>query len=240
MRIGEVAERTGLSISNIRFYEKKGLIGPNRDEESKYRNYTEEDLDVLNQIILYRKMDISVETIGNILEGNCGIEQTLRQQIEELEGKKQELQASIDLCEKIISDNAYDDMDVDYYLSYVKDEEAKGRVYGKLEEIVDDILDYTQFDNTMYKYSLGGILALKPGLRKVAIFSWIMLTVVAPITLIIWSIIYRKENNLVALCLDITMLVCMAYSFHVYKMKKRLRLGASYAGEGNADNDGNN
>ena len=37
MRIGEVAEKTGLSISNIRFYEKKGLIGPEREAESKYR-----------------------------------------------------------------------------------------------------------------------------------------------------------------------------------------------------------
>ena len=26
MKIGEVAKQTGLSISNIRFYEKKGLI----------------------------------------------------------------------------------------------------------------------------------------------------------------------------------------------------------------------
>ena len=44
MRIGEIAEKTGLSVSNIRFYEKKGLIGPNREEESKYRNYTDSDL----------------------------------------------------------------------------------------------------------------------------------------------------------------------------------------------------
>ena len=31
MRIGEVAEQTGLSISNIRFYEKKGLIKSDRE-----------------------------------------------------------------------------------------------------------------------------------------------------------------------------------------------------------------
>ena len=64
MRIGEAAEKTGLSISNIRFYEKKGLIGPDREPDSKYRNYTEDDLERLNLIILYRKMELSVETIG--------------------------------------------------------------------------------------------------------------------------------------------------------------------------------
>ena len=56
MKIGEVAEQTGLSISNIRFYEKKGLIEPKRNEQSKYRDYTEEDVKRLKQIILYRKM----------------------------------------------------------------------------------------------------------------------------------------------------------------------------------------
>ena len=44
MRIGEVAQRTGLSISNIRFYEKKGLIGPERNEQNRYREHEEEDV----------------------------------------------------------------------------------------------------------------------------------------------------------------------------------------------------
>lgn len=61
MKIGEVAEQTGLSISNIRFYEKKGLIEPKRNEQSKYRDYTEENVKRLKQIILYRKMDMPLE-----------------------------------------------------------------------------------------------------------------------------------------------------------------------------------
>ena len=31
MRIGEIAERTGLNISNVRFYERKGLLTPERE-----------------------------------------------------------------------------------------------------------------------------------------------------------------------------------------------------------------
>ena len=54
MRIGEVAQRTGLSISNIRFYEKKGLIGPDRNAQNRYREYGEEDVRRLEEIILYR------------------------------------------------------------------------------------------------------------------------------------------------------------------------------------------
>lgn len=33
MRIGEIAKRTGLNISNIRFYERKGLLAPKREQD---------------------------------------------------------------------------------------------------------------------------------------------------------------------------------------------------------------
>ena len=42
MKIGEAAKETGLSISNIRFYERKGLLCPRRKEESQYREYEPE------------------------------------------------------------------------------------------------------------------------------------------------------------------------------------------------------
>ena len=58
MKIGEVANETGLSISNIRFYEKKGLLRPERKEESGYRDYTAEDVNRLKMILLYRKMGL--------------------------------------------------------------------------------------------------------------------------------------------------------------------------------------
>lgn len=49
MKIGEIAKQSGLSISNIRFYERKGLIGPNRDENSQYRIYSNDDLEQLKK-----------------------------------------------------------------------------------------------------------------------------------------------------------------------------------------------
>lgn len=58
MRIGEIAKRTGLNISNIRFYERKGLLTPKREQDSQYRDYTEED-------VLQVKNDIVVPENGN-------------------------------------------------------------------------------------------------------------------------------------------------------------------------------
>ena len=63
MKIGQAAQLTGLTISNIRFYERKGLLEPERNDQSKYRNYSEQDIRRLKQIILYRKMNMPIENI---------------------------------------------------------------------------------------------------------------------------------------------------------------------------------
>ena len=60
MKIGQAAQLTGLTISNIRFYERKGLLEPERNDQSKYRNYSEQDIRRLKQIILYRKMNMPI------------------------------------------------------------------------------------------------------------------------------------------------------------------------------------
>ena len=39
MTIKEAEEQTGLSRSNIRFYEKEGLVKPRRNAGNSYRDY---------------------------------------------------------------------------------------------------------------------------------------------------------------------------------------------------------
>ncbi|MCR4733081.1 MAG: MerR family transcriptional regulator [Lachnospiraceae bacterium] len=55
-----------LEISPIRFYERKGLVQPERRADSKYREYGMEDIAILKSIILYRKLDFSIEEIGQL------------------------------------------------------------------------------------------------------------------------------------------------------------------------------
>ena len=49
MKIKEVEERVGLTRSNIRFYEKEGLLLIDRDQENNYRDYTEADVERINK-----------------------------------------------------------------------------------------------------------------------------------------------------------------------------------------------
>lgn len=181
MRIGEIAEKTGLSISNIRFYEKKGLIGPDREEDSKYRNYTEADLERLKLIILYRKMDVSVEVIGKILENDISIEDALEQQLIDLKLKQQMLQSSIDLCQKIIDDQAYEDVDANYYLEYVKEEESNGRIFGKIDDFIEDFSSFTNFNKYVGGSHLGWWLFSKPWMNRAVMILWSVFLMMVPI-----------------------------------------------------------
>ena len=73
MKIGQAAQLTGLTISNIRFYERKGLLEPERNDQSKYRNYSEQNIRRLKQIILYRKMNMPIEKIALMLDDPAAV-----------------------------------------------------------------------------------------------------------------------------------------------------------------------
>ena len=69
MKRSEVEKITGLRRKAILYYEEKGLISP-AIEENNYRNYSEEDLDRLIKISLYRRLGLNVSEIKNILDSN--------------------------------------------------------------------------------------------------------------------------------------------------------------------------
>ena len=96
MRIGEVAKRTGLNVSNVRFYERKGLLAPVREEESNYREYSEGDVLRIKEILIYRKMGISVETIDLLLNHQVELRDVLIRQKKELEEQITNLQGAMD------------------------------------------------------------------------------------------------------------------------------------------------
>ncbi len=74
MNIQELENRTGITKQNIRFYEKKGLLSPKRNESNNYREYTKEDEKTLKDIRMLRKLDVSIEDIRMILEGQISLD----------------------------------------------------------------------------------------------------------------------------------------------------------------------
>lgn len=80
MTIKEVEECTGLSRSNVRFYEKERLITPSRNEKNGYRDYSKSDVEDIKKIAYLRTLGISVEEIRNIIEEKEGLQDTVRKQ----------------------------------------------------------------------------------------------------------------------------------------------------------------
>lgn len=67
MRIGEIAEKSGLSAHTLRYYEKAGLFKSSGRSESNYRVYTQNDLETALFIKRARNIGFSVEEVGTFL-----------------------------------------------------------------------------------------------------------------------------------------------------------------------------
>ncbi len=68
LRIGEVAERTGVSAKALRLYERRGLLRPATHSAAGYRLYDEASLRRLMQIVLLKRGGFSLAEIGILLE----------------------------------------------------------------------------------------------------------------------------------------------------------------------------
>ena len=71
MTIRELEQKSGLERANIRFYEKEKLLNPVR-RENGYRDYSEEDLQTLRRICLFRRLQFSLEEIRSLQDGSSG------------------------------------------------------------------------------------------------------------------------------------------------------------------------
>lgn len=61
LTIGELADLMKISTSNIRYYEKDGLFSPCKIDDNGYRLYDYNELDKLESILLFRKLDIPLK-----------------------------------------------------------------------------------------------------------------------------------------------------------------------------------
>ncbi|QGQ96364.1 MerR family transcriptional regulator [Paenibacillus psychroresistens] len=66
MKIGELAQRTGVSIRSLRYYEQKGLLAPTRHENG-YRDYSVLAEDQVKTIQLYLGLGLTTEQIVSFL-----------------------------------------------------------------------------------------------------------------------------------------------------------------------------
>lgn len=72
-QIGEVAERTGLSLRTIRHYEEVHLVPPSGRTTGGFRLYTDDDVERLILVKRLKPLGFSLDDMGAVLEALDGL-----------------------------------------------------------------------------------------------------------------------------------------------------------------------
>ncbi|WP_115717335.1 Zn(2+)-responsive transcriptional regulator [Gallaecimonas mangrovi] len=67
MKIGELAQATGVTVDTLRFWEKQGLLEAKRGENS-YRYYDDSSVNTLHFILSMKSLGFSLEDIRELLD----------------------------------------------------------------------------------------------------------------------------------------------------------------------------
>lgn len=127
MRINQVEELVQISKKNIRFYEEEGLLKINRKAENGYRDYTEEDVKMLQKIKLLRSLSIPIEEISKLQKGYLTLDDCLKRHQIFLEREQKNIDQKIIVCEEISSTNeSFENLDPIKYLSHIDEMKKKG------------------------------------------------------------------------------------------------------------------
>lgn len=165
MRIQELELKTGLERATIRFYEREGLIVPERAENG-YRSYSEEDAVQLLKIKLLRQLGMSLDKIRQLRGGNENFTLAMEEQIEALSERIEEQKRARIICRQLQEDGVnYATMNPEYYLKLLREvhtEKPFGSVKPFHENVPKPIHPWRRFIARSLDYGLfdGGLLLL--------------------------------------------------------------------------------
>jgi len=88
LRIGEVAERVGLSLRSVRFYEESGLLTPEARSAGGLRLYTEVQVDRLMLIKRMKPLGFKVNQMRELLDASDAVRDGGATKVAREEGRK--------------------------------------------------------------------------------------------------------------------------------------------------------
>ena len=68
LQIGEVADRVGLSLRTVRYYEELGLLSPTGRTQGGFRLYSDEDVERLRVLKGMKPLGLSLEEVRELME----------------------------------------------------------------------------------------------------------------------------------------------------------------------------
>ena len=137
MKINDVEKLLGITKANIRFYEKEGLLTPQRTANG-YRDYTDADLTRLKEIVILRKLGIPVQQIADILDGALPLQDALDTNIQTLKAEIEQLNGSLELCKQLKAEDARM-LDTERYWEIIQNQEPLG---FRFQSLASDYINF--------------------------------------------------------------------------------------------------
>ncbi|MEG2196478.1 MAG: MerR family transcriptional regulator [Cellulosilyticaceae bacterium] len=102
--VQKLSKLAGVSTRTLRYYDEIGILKPSRMNTSGYRIYTQLEVDILQQILFYRELDVSLEGIKEMMSSPSFDQQkALTQHYNQLLEKRKQLDKLITNVEKSIA-----------------------------------------------------------------------------------------------------------------------------------------
>lgn len=144
--VNDVSRLTGVSIRALQYYDRIGLLKPAEYTASGYRLYDDTSLERLQQILLFRELEFSLQEIKKILDApGFDKNKALDRQIELLGLKKDHLEKLIRFARGIkeqgvnnMDFKAFDTTEIDEYSRRAREEWGQTAAYREYEEKAKD------------------------------------------------------------------------------------------------------
>lgn len=102
--IRKLAQLAGISTRTLRYYDEIGLLKPCRVSSSGYRIYGRDEVDRLQQIMFYRELDFSLESVAAVLDApEFDRARALQEHREMLIGRRERLDLLIESVDRTIA-----------------------------------------------------------------------------------------------------------------------------------------
>jgi len=135
IKIRDVSSKYDISARTLRYYEDMGLLTSTRTDDYAYRLYDETSLKKLEQILILRKLNISIKDIKRIFNtsGSKAVLEVLGKKVENIDDEVALLHELKEIVLEFIDHIKQSD--------FSKESDVK-RLYDKAKEIETNLVDY--------------------------------------------------------------------------------------------------
>ncbi|MCF8569021.1 MerR family transcriptional regulator [Gordonia sp. HY002] len=100
--VGQLADLSGVTVRTLHHYDEIGLLHPTDRNSAGYRLYTEADLVRLQQIVVYRRLEMPLDEIADLLDGSDDAVDHLRRQRATVTARRDELDTLVDAIDQAL------------------------------------------------------------------------------------------------------------------------------------------